>query len=350
MPSPRIPALPSSIRARESFRRSRSAFQSTSRGTFNATGIDAHDVRAGGTVTFKSENTVNPVSIPKDTVVSTTDGVDFVTLDDVVVPKASFATGPTTADVDVRAVKGGASGNVDANTISVLPAAISQEVVTVTNADPTTGGKHVEDQVISQQDYDAALASLSSQLPAALATDLTNPQIVPRGLTAFATTAQMSAGQPDQPSSGLVGVVAPSFTLALDATADVTAVNEAQIDQVAAARLNAALQSGQRLMSANVSAAHDQGTVVGATVVYNVEASGMGYVDPDLSALIVAIRGKSLAEARTALASFGVANITLWPDFVDHLPDQAARINVTVVPPSPAPSSAPSLSPLPSAS
>ena len=39
-------------------------------------------------------------------------------------------------------------------------------------------------------------------------------------------TAQLSAGQPDQSAPSVVGVVAPSFTLALDATADVTAVDE----------------------------------------------------------------------------------------------------------------------------
>ena len=314
-------------------------------GTFNATGIEAHDTKATGSVRFHSENTLNAVPIPAGTVVSTTDGVEFVTQQDVTVAQASFATGPTQVDVDVRAAKGGIKGNVDADTITLAPAPLASQLITVTNPDPTSGGKHTEDQVATQQDYDAAVASLTSQLPAALQTALADPQSVPRGLVAFPQTAQMSAGAPDQPATSVVGVVAPSFSLALDATADMTAVNEAQLDQVAAARLSGALTSGQRLVGTNVSATHDQGTVVGDSVVYDVQASGMGYTDPDSAALVAAIRGKSLTDARAALASFGMAEITLWPDFVDRLPDQSARINITVVAPLSQPSAAPTAAP-----
>lgn len=314
-------------------------------GTFNATGIDAHDTRATGTVTFKSENTVNAVSIPKDTTVSTQDGTDFVTLEDVVVPKASFSTGPTTADVDVRAVKGGTAGNVDAGTITVVPAVFSQQVISVSNSDPTTGGKHVEDQVVSQDDYNAALTSLSGQLETALQTALANPNSVPRGLVAFPQTAQLSAGQPDQPATAIVGVVEPNFAIALDATADVTAVNESQIEQVAAARLSDALQSGQQLVGSAVNATHDAGTVVGNAVVYNVQASGQGFRNPDPQSVMAAIRGKSLVDARAALAALGTADISIWPDFVDHLPDQTARISIIIVPPAPAPSPTPAIGP-----
>ena len=306
-------------------------------GSFAATGIDAHDVRAGGTVTFKSENTVNAVTVAKNTVVSTSGGVDFVTLADVVVPKASFATGPTTADVDVRAVKGGTVGNVDANTITIVPGAIAQQVISVTNAAPTTGGKHIEDQVVSQQDYDAALASLSNQLETALQQTLADPASVPRGLTAFPGTAQMSAGQPDQPATALVGTATSSFTLALDATADVTAVDQAQIKQVATAHVQSALAPGQKLIGDQVTYTAGPGQVAGGTIVYNVTASGMGYSDPDVQKVLAAVRGKSLADARAALAALGTAEIDVWPEFIDHLPDQLARISVTVVAPSAAP-------------
>jgi hypothetical protein len=321
-------------------------------GSFTATGIESHDTRAAGSVRFRSENTVNPVSVPANTVVSTRDGIEFVTLADVVLPKASFATGPTTADVEVRAVKGGPKGNVDANTITVEPASLSQAVVTVTNAAPTTGGKHIDEQVVSQEDYEAALSSLSGQLPQALTIALADPESVPRGLVAYPATAQLSAGQPDQPAESVVGVVEPSFILALDATADVTAVNVAQIDEIAAARLRAALAAGQKLVSDDVTASHDGGTVVGDTVLYTVTASGAGYTNPDPQTVIAAVRGKSLADARSALGSLGTADIDVWPDFVDHLPDQTARINVTVIAPSAGPSAAPGLAPtsVPSAS
>jgi hypothetical protein len=178
---------------------------------------------------------------------------------------------------------------------------------------------------------------LSDQLQASLAQSLANSQAVPRGLTAFSQTAEMSAGQPDQTASALVGTAAPSFTLQLDATADVTAVNEAQINDIATAKVNAAVAPGQKLVGNAVSVSHDGGTVVGDTVVYHVQASGQGYTNPDPQALIAAVKGKSLVDARAALARYGAAEIDVWPDFIDHLPDQAARISINVITPSAAP-------------
>jgi hypothetical protein len=310
-------------------------------GTFPATGIDVHDTRASGTVRFRSENTLNAVEIPANTTVSTADGTEFTTVGVVTVPKASFATGPTQVDAEVRAVKPGIKGNVDAGTVTVLPQVLASQLITINNPEPIAGGKHVEEQVVSQADYDSAAATLSSQLDAALATSLLNTQNVPRGLVAYADTAEMSAAQPNQLAADLVGTPATSFTLGLDSTARVTAVNESLIGDVAAARLRAALARGQKLVGDEVTAAHAAGTVSGDTIVYTVLASGLGYTDPNPETLVTAVLGRSLAEARAALSSVGSADIKVWPDFVDHLPDQPGRISVTVVPPSAPPATMP---------
>ena len=310
-------------------------------GTFPATGVETRDIRAAGSVRFMSENTLNAVPIPADTVVSTTDGVQFATQEDITIPKASFATGPSTVDVDIKAVKGGTVGNVDAGTITVVPSDLGAQLVSVTNPDATTGGKHVQTQVVSQEDYDGAVASLTSDLQPALATTLADPASVPRGLVVFPATAQLGAAQADQDAATLVGLAEASFPLALDTSASVTAVDESLIDQVAQARLRATLQPGQRLVS-DVSATNDGGSVVGQTIVYNVLASGLGYSDPDPQSILAAVRGKSVADARAALAQFGQADLTVWPDFIDHLPDQTGRISVTIVAPTPAPTVAPS--------
>lgn len=319
-------------------------------GQFPSTGVDAHDLRAAGSVRFHSENTLNAVPIPAGTVVSTRDGVDFATQDDVTLPKASFATGPTQLDVAVRAVKGGTKGNVDAGAITVVPAALSLQLVSVANRDPTSGGKHVEDQIVSQDDYDGAVASLNTQLEAALATALADPQSVPRGLAVFAQTAQLGATHLDQPASALVGSVVSGFSLALDSTAQVTAVDESLIDDVAADRLRSVLEPGQTLVSDDIGATHDAGTVVGKTIVFNVVATGLAYVAPEAHALVAAVQGKSVADARKELVSYGSADISVWPEFVDHLPDQPARISVTVVAPSPVPTPAPTPTPTPTPS
>ena len=309
-------------------------------GSFNATGIDAHDIKASGAVTFRSENTLNAVPIPAGTIVATADDTEFATVADVVVPKASFSTGPTTADAAVHAVKGGTKGNVDAGTITLVPAPFASQLITVSNRDPTTGGKHVEDQVVTQDDYDSALTALSGQLESALVPALADPASVPRGLMAFAQTAQLTAGQPDLGADTLVGTAATTFELGLDATADVVAVNESLIDQLADQQFRGTMSAGMHVLG-NVAAIHDAGTVVGDTVVYNVAATAYVYGAPATKDVLDRVVGKSVADARTALAQYGSVDISVWPDFVDHLPDQAARISVTVAVPTAAPSLAP---------
>jgi hypothetical protein len=309
-------------------------------GTFPATGIQTRDIRAAGSVRFKSENTLNAVPIPTDTVVATADGVEFATQTDVTIAKASFATGPTQVDVDVKAVKGGTAGNVDAGTVTVVPADLAPQLISVTNPDAMTGGKHVETQVVSQDDYDGAVATLTTNLQSALATALADPASVPRGLVVYPATAQLGASQPDQDGTTLVGVDEATFALALDASARVVAVNESPINDIAQARLRSVLKPGQKLVS-DVSATNDGGSVVGQTVVYSVTATGLGYVDPDPQAILAAVRGKSPANARAALAQFGQADVSVWPEFIDHLPDQSARISITIVAPSPLPTSPP---------
>ncbi len=301
-------------------------------GTFSATGIEARETRATGVVRFRSENTLNAVPIPAQTVVSTSDGVEFVTQDAVTVPRASFETGPATVDVAVRAVRAGTRGNVAAGEVMHLPPAIATQLITVRNAEPMTGGRRVEEALVTQDDYDAAVASLGGQLDAALATALADPDSIPRGLVAFPSTAELGQAQPDQSAVALIDTVAPTFTLALDAQGQVIAVNEELIEEVAASRVAAQLPQGQALVDDQVSATSDAGTVVGSTIEYEVTADALALDQPSPQEIVEAVRGKSIAEARQALAQYGDADVTLWPDFIDRLPEQPARINVTFLP------------------
>ena len=147
--------------ARASSRPSTSAFDLHVDGQFVATGIAVHETRATGSARFRSENTLNAVPIPAGTVVSTIDGIDFATIDAAVVPAASFATGPSSIDVAIRAVHSGTRGNVAAGTITELAQALKGQLISVTNPDPTSGGRHLEETAVSQADYDGAVAALS---------------------------------------------------------------------------------------------------------------------------------------------------------------------------------------------
>jgi hypothetical protein len=60
----------------------------------------------------------------------------------------------------------------------------------------------------------------------------------------------------------------------------------------------------------------------------------MVYDAPDAPDLIAAVRGKTVSEAEAILSRYGMVEISMWPEFVDRLPDQNTRISVTIAPPS----------------
>jgi hypothetical protein len=302
--------------------------------TFDATGVQVHETRATGSVRFRSENTVDSVPVAQGTIVATPDGVRFETTESATVPKADFGTGtPGTVDVRVRALRPGPSGNVAAGTITDEPGSLSAQLVSVRNPEAISGGQRIEDKLITQADYDAALAALTGRLALALGSALADPNAIPRGLTAYPETASHDEGQVDQPAGALVDTLAPSFTLSLDATGQVLAVNESLIDQIAVARLDAALSPGQELVGDQPTVNHGPGEVAHDLISYQVDASALTYTAPDQQSLLSQVRGKTVTEARNILAAYGMVEILMWPDFIDRLPDQVSRISLTVTPP-----------------
>jgi hypothetical protein len=303
-------------------------------GAFPSSGVDVRETRASGTVRFRSENTLNDVPIPADTLVSTAEGVEFVTQETVTVERAAFASGPTTVDVEVRAVRVGPRGNVEAGAITELPPALAQQLITVRNPRPTTGGRRIEEGVVTQEDYDEAVAALTERLDAALTAKLVAPQSIPRGLTAYSETARIADTMPEPQESAVVGNVTPTFSLTLRATGNVIAVNEALVGEVAAAQLRDQLPAGKQIVGDEVSTSHARGQVSQGLINYEVSASAMVYDAPDAPDLIAAVRGKTVSEAEAILSRYGMVEISMWPEFVDRLPDQNTRISVTIAPPS----------------
>lgn len=300
---------------------------------FESTGVAVTQTRATGTVRFRSENTVSSVPIPEGTTVSTEDGEEFETTEAATVPRADFATStPGTVDVAVRAARTGPRGNVAADAITRVPNALANVLVSVRNRQPITGGRRIEEAVPTEEDYDAAVESLRGQLFAAMQQRLSDPATTPRGLTLFRTTAQMGEPVVEPDAATIVGTVAPQFSLMAVADATALAVNESLLDELAAARLQSGVPQGQQVVG-NVTTSHSAGTVAGQTVVYQVTASAQGYSPLDPAALAQSVRGKTVAEARAILEPYGAVEITTWPDFIDRLPDQLARVSLTIVPP-----------------
>jgi hypothetical protein len=302
-------------------------------GTFDGTGTLVSMTAAKGSVRFSSKNTVFEVPVPAGTIVSTANGIDFQTTDNATVPRANFDTQqPGTVDVDVVAVEKGPRGNVNAGAIKKLPDSLNAALVSVRNPDPTSGGERIEATVVTQSDYDAALAQLTAQLEPKLASALADPATTPHGLTLYPTTARLGPAQADQAASDLVNQQASTFDLSVSATATVLAVNEGLIDQVAQAQLNGVVPAGTTLLSGTVKATHSPGTAGADTVVFNASAAAKSWRSPDTEKLISQVAGLSVTDAQAIMDTYGSAQITIWPDFIDRLPDQN-RIRLDVVPP-----------------
>lgn len=302
--------------------------------TFDATGVQVSETKATGSVRFHSENTDHEVSIPLGTSVATEDEIVFVTTAPAIVPKADFATATRgTVNVPILAVRAGPGGNVAKATITLAPRSLSAQLVTVSNPSPTDGGERTEARRITKADYDGAVAALASRLDHAMATALADPNSVPRGLAAYPATATHDAPSADKPSSEFVGIVAPTFDLAVDATGHVLAVNEAVIDDIASARLDAAMATDQRAIGDAPVITFGPGEVASGLISYDVTASVLTYTAPDQQSLVNQVRGKTAIEAKNILSAFGAVDIVIWPDFIDRLPDQVSRISLTVTPP-----------------
>ena len=65
------------------------------------------------------------------------------------------------------------------------------------------------------------------------------------------------------------------------------------------------------------------GTARGDVINYAASAMGTAYnvVDPD--ALVEQVRGLNVSEARSILEGYGTVTVTVWPDFLGTLPEDA---------------------------
>ncbi len=302
----------------------------TASGEFETTGKKVVQAKAKGQVTFTSKNTFLPVTVPTGTSVRTGSGVAFVTTQQITIPRASFATGPSLKNVPISAVRAGPAGNVDPGTIIVEPSDLKDLLVTVTNRAATTGGKREEFPQVSQKDIDAALALLNKDLATQFDLWAAAPDALPEGTTAFPATGQLGTAVPSPDPASLLGQEQATFQFAATAAGTVVAVDTTLIDQVSAGRIVANVPAQHELKQGSVTSKHDGGQADGDLVDFRVTAKAEAIPILDAAALREEIKGKSVAETRRLLQRYGTVSITTWPGFVSSIPTLDARLDLTV--------------------
>ena len=301
-------------------------------GQFTATGKELIEQKATGAVTFQNCDTGDAHTFPAGTQVRTADGTVFTTALAVTLARARInpAFACTAANVSVTAVKAGPEANVVAGTITLLPSGYDAVILTVVNRTATSGGTRTELIRVTKTDVDAALAQLRARLNEAFAAKLAEPGITPAGSTIVAQSQRLGDASPASDPNALVGLQQTTFDLGLRATGTVLTVNSGPVAGIAEARLAASLPAGYRLVPGSVRATVDPPALSGEVATIAVRIRAERVRDIDIPALLAAIRGKSIAAARTVLEPYGQVRITVWPDWVTAIPGSESRVRLTV--------------------
>jgi baseplate J-like protein len=313
--------------------------------TFPATGKKTVDTKATGNVTFSNFDTGRSNHIDKGSIVSTRDGIDFATTGDVSLPNATiefpFTIVPSTSTVGVEAVDPGPDGNVNNNTITLVPKGENRRLLQVTNKEATTGGAHEERIVVSEDDVAKAQAALQEALKTQLDGQVTGAAGVPSGIRLFPETATVGDPTPSVDPTTLVDTEAAEFQLGVTAEGSVLGVDPSPIQGLVESRLDAEVDEGWTLQDGSTTVDLGEPSVAGDAISFAFSVAATEVHDVDREALLKQISGLVAAQARSRLEVYGDVSISLWPDWVTTIPTNGDRVELTIAAPQPAPSPSP---------
>ncbi len=301
--------------------------------TFPATGKRTEVTNATGTIRFENLDFLSPNTVPAGSIVSTQGGVRFRTNATVTIARADLVgltIIPAKASVKVTAVVGGTEGDVEPNTIRIIPRGEDPITLKVNNPDATTGGTSTDFPRVTQKDVDAALESLKKALDAEFEAKVRDPALASGGATVFAGTARYGEAKSTVDPATLVGQEIASFDLGLSATGSVIAVDAGPVSQIAETKMRASVKPGYELVADSMEITPGDPIVSGQTVSFpvTVTAQQMAVLDP--AALKTLVLGKSVDEARAILAPYGRVQLEVWPDWVRSIPTYENRVDLTI--------------------
>ncbi len=319
------------------------------------------NAQAHGVVTFTNSGNAN-VDIPTNTVIATPDGTQFLTGADALV-----VAGTTLPGVPVAAQQSGENGNVEANTITTIPAnslstiaqsshlsagTVTTNNLSVTNDQPTGGGGAATVPAVTQHDYQTLALKLHQDLQQALQNWLATQvhtgdargQLVPDVLGSSKPLADEQINvtpQVGQPASN------GTFTGTLTLRVSVLVARSKDLQAAAGRQLNAAAlqMHPAKMLAAQLPVTLNQlqstSAQDGRTLAISASASGSLIPQLDPNAIASSLTNKGTGQAQSDLKKgIGTSNLTgvkdvkisIFPSFFSTLPWQAGRIRVILQP------------------
>ena len=304
--------------------------------TFTVTGKRVEETPARGTVRFRNKDFTSTNTIARGSIVGTQNGIRFRTDRSITVPAAQLVglqIFPASATVKVTAVDPGPEGNVQPNTILVIPRGEDPQTLDVTNPDATSGGKRDEFPRVVQADINAATKALDAKLASTFAEQVADPSLSADGTTVFPETAVLGDATYTVDPASLLGKEVETFDLGASATGTVLAVDETAVQQVAEANIGPQVQEGYQLVEGSSDIRPSPGVVEGGVITFPVTITARQVLQVDPAAVEAQIRGKSLKDAKAILDTYGQSQLSVWPDWVGTIPTLDQRVDVRMTEP-----------------
>ena len=288
--------------------------------------VPVPQTKSEGTVTFRNL-TDEEVTIPTGTVLTSTGlpGVRFVTMETGELPAGLEET----LDVPVQAENPGASGNVEAETILAIEGDLGL-LVTVSNDEPTSGGRDRITQAATEKDLAELRESLLDDLEKEALDEIKSSLASDDQFFANTLEIKQILDERYDPPPGQ-----PSSTVALTMRAEfiVSYASRADLEELANTVLNASIPSGFVVTSGelNFETINDPQTNASGVTRWVTRVSRPVEKKVDTSQIIPLIQGRSMEVATAQLESLALASkpdIRLSPEWWPWLP--LVPFNITV--------------------
>lgn len=334
----------------------------TGQGTASGSSRQGNQV-ASGIVTFSNKGS-KPLDIPSGVVLSTSGAtpVQFATVADVYVPPDQSNNGiPSIAPVQAQLP--GESGNVAANSITIIPPDSLTKIaqnnpgviptpanLTVTNTDSTTGGGATNVTAVTSTDANALTATLQQQIQKQVNTWLKNvvhpgdvagppvPKVVisatPVSGETFITTPPV--GQP-APDGKFNGVLTAKVTVLVIRDSTIQATGKAQL-MAHASHMNPPSVLATSL-PATVKVARSTPSQDGKSLTMVIDSTGQVVQQVPAEQISQQLAGKSLNPAKSYIndGQAGIrevvnTNIVVFPPFLGFVPFRPGQIHIVIRP------------------